>query len=65
MTLRQLANKKAAYTRHHGPDDPLTLAAAAQLRTELLRTAIEEAARTLPPLTRAEKAELTALLQGA
>jgi hypothetical protein len=65
LTLRQLANKKAAMTRHFGSDDARTLEAAAQLRYALLAQAIREAARSLPPLSPAEKAGLIALLSAA
>jgi len=65
MTMKQLANRKAALTRHHGSDDARTLKAAAALRTALLRQAITEATAVLPPLTDTEIAELTALLAGA
>lgn len=62
MTLRQLANQKAALTRHLGADHPRTLEVSAALRTALLREAIHLAVRTLPPLTDTERAELAALL---
>jgi hypothetical protein len=65
MTLRQLVVRKAAMTRHHGPDHPLTLQAAAALRTALLAQAIKQAARTQPPLTDGERTELVALLLSA
>lgn len=64
MTLRALANRKAALHRHFGPDDPRTLAATAALRRALLRAAIEEAVASEPPMTRSERRELAALLTG-
>jgi hypothetical protein len=64
LTLRQLSARKAATTRHYGTDHPDTLEAAAALRTALLAQAIRDAAATLPPLTTAERAELSALLLG-
>ncbi len=65
MTLRQLANRKAALTRHFGADHPDTLAATAALRTALLREAITQAVQTSPPLTDDERGELVALLTTA
>ncbi len=65
MTLRQLSSRKAALTRHYGDDDPRTLKVAAALRQALLKKAIEQAVTTLPPMTDAERDELTALLAGA
>lgn len=62
--MRSLSTRKAALVRHLGADDPRTLKAAAELRTAVLRQAIEEAVTVLPPLTDAEIAELTALLAG-
>ena len=62
MSLRQLANRKAALTRHFGPEHPDTLAAAAALRLALLKQAINDAVQTSPPLTDTERDELTALL---
>jgi hypothetical protein len=64
-SLKALAGRKAALVKHHGPDDPRTLAACAELRTALLVQAIREAARTLPPMSAAEKEELAALLMDA
>lgn len=57
MTLRELANRKAAFTRHLGPDDPRTLAAASALRVAKLKKMLAE-----PPLTEAEREELLAVL---
>lgn len=65
MSLRQLANKKAALTRHYGADDERTLEAAGRLRTALLAQAITDAMAAPPPLTKAEIVELTALLAQA
>lgn len=63
--LKSLANRKAALVRHLGADHPRTLEASALLRTALLKQAIDAAARTLPPLTDAERDELVALLLAA
>jgi hypothetical protein len=43
-SLRALANRKAALTRHFGAGDARTLAASAQLRMALLAQAIIEGA---------------------
>lgn len=64
MTLKQLANRKAALTRHRGADHPATLEATGALRYALLAQAITEATAVAPPLSDAEVAELTALLAG-
>lgn len=58
--LRQLITVKAALTRHYGPDDPRTRAAAAELRLARLRHAIQAA-----ELTEDDRHELARLLLGA
>lgn len=60
MSLRALAARKAALTRHFGPDDPRARRAAAELRVARLRAMI-----TADPLTEAEREELAALLLNA
>jgi hypothetical protein len=54
-----------ALSRHHGPDDPRTQAALAELdqirRTEHIARLVEAA----PPLTAEHRTRLTALLGGA
>lgn len=60
MSLRQLAARKAALTRHFGPDDPRAQAAAAELRVARLKAVI-----TAEPLTSDEREELAAVLLNA
>lgn len=60
MSLRALAARKAALTRHFGPDDPRALAAAAELRVARLKAMI-----TADPLTEIEREELAATLLNA
>lgn len=54
--LTRLARRKAAMTRHHGPDHPRTRAAASELRLARLLHEIETA------LSEDERAELITAL---
>lgn len=57
--LVTLARRKAALVKHHGPDDPRALEAAAELRVTRLLRAIEE---ELDQLTQDDRIALAAVL---
>lgn len=60
LQATRLARRKAALTKHHGPDDPRTRAAARALRLHRVKELLTE-----EPLSADERGELATLLAGA
>jgi hypothetical protein len=63
--LRDLANRKASYTRHYGPADPRTVEASRELTVRKLARDIEVALTAQPPITDAQRSALARMLVGA
>ena len=59
---RTASRRLNAYQRHRGPDDPVTLAAARDLRAVQLEEHIQEVVSAAPPLTPDQASRLRSLL---
>ncbi len=55
--------KRAALTRHHGPDDPLVIAASQDLKAAGLEAHIRRLVDGWPPLTTTQRTQLAVLLR--
>jgi hypothetical protein len=59
---RSLSRRRNALVRHHGPDDPATLAADRDLRVTALAEHIAEVVNAAPPPTPEQAEQLRSLL---
>jgi hypothetical protein len=62
VTLMTASRRKAALTKHHGPDHPATLEASRDLRAAHLEEHIKRLVDDAPPLTSDQLARLAGLL---
>jgi len=61
-SVRAAHARLAAHQRHHGPDDPATAAAQAELRTAVATAYLERLVSEAPPIDDATRLRLAAII---